>query len=82
MKTIFAKGAAIEDRRLQRGDRLLTVNAIDVTQMSLQETVGLLRDTRVGEAVELCISRQLDGSVPSDLVSERRAEDFFEECRI
>ncbi len=69
VKTIFPKGAAIEDGRLQRGDRLLTVNSIDVTQMSLQETVGLLRETRVGDTVELCISRQRDGSVPHDLVS-------------
>lgn len=69
VKTIFPKGAAIEDGRLQRGDRLLTVNSIDVTQMSLQETVGLLRETRVGDTVELCISRQREGSVPHDLVS-------------
>ncbi len=69
MKTIFPKGAAIDDGRLQRGDRLLTVNSIDVTQMSLQETVGLLRDTHVGDTVELCISRQRDGSIPQDFVS-------------
>ena len=70
VKTIFPKGAAIEDGSLQRGDRLLTVNSIDVTQMSLQETVGLLRETRVGETVELCISRQRDGSVPHDLTND------------
>jgi C-terminal processing protease CtpA/Prc len=69
VKTIFPKGAAIDDGRLQRGDRLLTVNSIDVTQMSLQETVGLLRDTYVGDTVELCISRQRDGSIPQDFVS-------------
>ncbi|CAF1427046.1 unnamed protein product [Adineta steineri] len=70
VKTIFPKGAAIEDGRLQRGDRLLTVNSIDVTQMSLQETVGLLRETRVGDTVEFCISRQRDGLVPSDLIND------------
>jgi partitioning defective protein 3 len=75
VKTIFPKGAAIEDERLQRGDRLLTVNSIDVTQLSLQETVGLLRETRVGETVELCISRQRDGSLPHDLV--RFSKIFF-----
>jgi len=69
VKTIFPKGAAIEDGRLHNGDRLLTVNSIDVTQMSLQETVGLLRDTRIGDTVHLCISRQNDGSLPKDLVS-------------
>ena len=68
MKTIFPKGAAIEDGHLQRGDRLLTVNTIDVTQMTLQETVALLRDTRIGETVEMSISRQREGSVPQDLV--------------
>jgi hypothetical protein len=36
--------------------------------MSLQETVGLLRETRIGDTVHLCISRQTDGSLPKDLV--------------
>lgn len=72
VKTIFPKGAAIEDGRLQRGDRLLMVNSIDITQMSLQETVSLLRDTRVGETVELCISRQRDGTTAQDLVCSER----------
>jgi hypothetical protein len=44
--------------------------------MSLQETVGLLRETRVGETVEVCISRQRDGSIPQDFVSFNR---LFEE---
>ncbi|CAF3309113.1 unnamed protein product [Rotaria sp. Silwood2] len=70
VKTIFPKGAAIEDGRLQRGDRLLTVNSIDVTQMSLQETVGLLRETRIGDTVEFCISRQRDGTLPQDLMND------------
>ena len=69
VKTIFPKGAAIEDGRLRNGDRLLMVNSIDVTQMALQEAVGLLRETRIGETVHLCISRQQDGSLPKDLVS-------------
>ncbi|CAF5079094.1 unnamed protein product, partial [Rotaria sp. Silwood1] len=38
--------------------------------MSLQETVGLLRETRIGETVELCISRQRDGSLPQDLMND------------
>ncbi|CAF3579779.1 unnamed protein product [Rotaria sp. Silwood1] len=70
VKTIFTKGAAIEDGRLHNGDRLLTVNSIDVTQMSLQETVGLLRETKIGDTVHLCISRQHDGSLPEDLVND------------
>ncbi|CAF3377001.1 unnamed protein product [Rotaria socialis] len=70
VKTIFGKGAAVEDGRLRNGDRLLTVNGIDVTQMSLQDTVGLLRETKIGDTVHLCISRQQDGSLPEDLVHE------------
>ncbi|CAF3690986.1 unnamed protein product [Adineta steineri] len=70
VKTIFPKGAAIEDGRLRNGDRLLTVNSIDVTQMSLQDTVGLLRETRIGDTVHLCISRQNDGSLPKDLIND------------
>jgi C-terminal processing protease CtpA/Prc len=79
VKTIFPKGAAIEDGRLQRGDRLLTVNSIDITQLSLQDTVGLLRETHVGDTVELSISRQRDGSLPSDLVNfiEIKSIDFI-----
>ena len=69
VKTIFGKGAAIEDGRLRTGDRLLMVNSIDVTPMSLQDTVGLLRETRVGDTIHLCVSRQQDGSLPKDLVS-------------
>ncbi|CAF4755448.1 unnamed protein product, partial [Rotaria magnacalcarata] len=53
VKTIFGKGAAVEDSRLRNGDRLLTVNGIDVTQMSLQDTVGLLRETKIGDTVHL-----------------------------
>jgi hypothetical protein len=69
VKTIFGKGAAIEDGRLRNGDRLLMVNSIDVTQMSLQDAVGLLRETRIGDTIHLCVSRQQDGSLPKDLVS-------------
>jgi len=70
VKTIFPKGAAIEDGRLQRGDRLLTVNGLEITQMSLQETVLLLRDTRIGETVELGISRQSETTTQHDFINE------------
>ncbi|CAF0908183.1 unnamed protein product, partial [Didymodactylos carnosus] len=72
VKSIFPKGAAIDDGRLQRGDRLLKVNLIDVTNVSLQDTVGLLRETRIGETVELIISRQRDGSLPHDLIVDHQ----------
>jgi hypothetical protein len=38
--------------------------------MSLQEAVGLLRETRINDTVHLCISRQHDGALPKDLVKE------------
>jgi len=77
VKTIFGKGAAIEDGRLRTGDRLLMVNSIDVTQMSLQDTVGLLRETRVGDTIQLCVSRQHDGSLPKDLLNDEVASQMM-----
>jgi partitioning defective protein 3 len=82
VKTIFGKGAAIDDGRLKAGDRLLMVNSIDVTQMSLQDTVGLLRETRIGETINLCISRQQDGSLPKDLVRDSLSRYIFVVCSI
>lgn len=68
VKTIFPKGSAVDDGRLQRGDRLLAVNSIDITKLGLQETVSLLRETRVGDSVELCISRLSEGSTNQETV--------------
>jgi hypothetical protein len=59
IKNILPKGAAITDGRLQRGDRLLKVNKMDMTQKTLHEAVNILRDTKLGSCVELVISRQV-----------------------
>lgn len=44
------------------------MNGLDITQMSLQETVLLLRDTRIGETVELGISRQSETTTQHEFV--------------
>lgn len=59
IKNILPKGAAITDGRLQRGDRLLEVNKLDMTQRTLHEAVNILRNTKLGSVVELIVSRQL-----------------------
>lgn len=59
IKNILPKGAAITDGRLQRGDRLLEVNQIDMTQKTLHEAVNILRNTKLGDCVEIVVSRQV-----------------------
>ncbi|CAF0777257.1 unnamed protein product [Brachionus calyciflorus] len=59
IKNILPKGAAITDGRLQRGDRLLEVNKIDMTQKTLHEAVNILRNTKLGDCVEIVVSRQV-----------------------
>ena len=59
IKNILPKGAAIADGRLQRGDRLLEVNKMDMTQKTLHEAVNILRNTKLGSCVELVVSRQI-----------------------
>ena len=59
IKNILPKGAAITDGRLQRGDRLIKVNKMDMTQKTLHEAVNILRDTKLGSSVELVVSRQV-----------------------
>ena len=59
IKNILPKGAAITDGRLQRGDRLLEVNKMDMTEKTLHEAVNILRNTKLGSCVELVVSRQI-----------------------
>lgn len=59
IKNILPKGAAVTDGRLQRGDRLLEVNQIDMTQKTLHEAVNILRNTKLGDCVEIVVSRQV-----------------------
>ena len=71
VKNILPKGAAIIDGRLQRGDRLLEVNGVDMTLKTLHETVNMLRNTKLGSLVDIVISRQLN-AFPRELVIIRR----------
>ena len=59
IKSILPKGAAVEDGRLERGDRLLEVNGVDMTQKTLHEAVNTLRATKLGSSVEIVVSRQM-----------------------
>ncbi|XP_052411425.1 multiple PDZ domain protein [Carassius gibelio] len=45
VKNIFPKGAAVEDRRLRRGDQLLKVNGKSLEGVTHSEAVELLRKT-------------------------------------
>ena len=59
IKNILPKGAAITDGRLQRGDRLIEVDKLDMTKTTLHEAVNILRNTKLGTCVELVVSRQI-----------------------
>ena len=59
IKNILPKGAAITDGRLQRGDRLIEVDKIDMTKKTLHEAVNILRNTKLGACVEIAVSRQI-----------------------
>lgn len=56
IKSIHSGSAAFKDGRLKIGDRLLSVNGIDVQGMRRPEVVSLLRDTE--GKVTLVVSRQ------------------------
>ncbi|GFU01321.1 partitioning defective 3 homolog [Nephila pilipes] len=58
IKNVLPKGAAIEDGRLQPGDRLLEVNGTPMTGKSQTEAVSILRNISLGKAVQLVVSRQ------------------------
>lgn len=70
IKNILPKGAAIADGRLQRGDRLLEVNGVDMTSKTLHEAVNILRNTKLGSLVNIVVSRQIH-AFPRELVSMR-----------
>lgn len=54
------KGAAVEDGRLRPGDRLLAVNATELTGKSQAEAVAVLRMVPSGSKVKIIVSRQED----------------------
>ncbi|CAD5117588.1 DgyrCDS6346 [Dimorphilus gyrociliatus] len=59
VKNILPRGAAITDGKLQKGDRILKVNGIDMTEKTQEEAVNLLKQVRQGSSVDLVVSRQV-----------------------
>ncbi|XP_036035557.1 multiple PDZ domain protein isoform X10 [Onychomys torridus] len=46
VKTVFAKGAAAEDRRLKRGDQIIAVNGQSLEGVTHEEAVAILKQTK------------------------------------
>uniref|UniRef100_S4RAG3 PDZ domain-containing protein n=1 Tax=Petromyzon marinus TaxID=7757 RepID=S4RAG3_PETMA len=57
IKHILPRGAAIADGRLHAGDRLIMVNGVDVSSMSQDQVVSILRGVHPGSSVDLLVSR-------------------------
>ena len=57
IKSIRSGGAAFQDSRLKLGDRLLSVNGVDIQGMRRPEVVRLLREAQ--GRVSLVVSRQV-----------------------
>ncbi|XP_038574850.1 par-3 family cell polarity regulator beta a isoform X3 [Micropterus salmoides] len=70
VKSILQRGAAVQDGRLQPGDRILEVNGVDMTGRSQEELVAMLRSTKQGESVCLVVARQEDIFLPRELKGE------------
>lgn len=66
IKNILPKGSAVKDGRLKPGDRLLKVNEVEVTGLSQDEAVAVLKNVSPGSVVNLLVSRQ-DVDVISNL---------------
>ncbi|XP_075969691.1 uncharacterized protein LOC142972448 isoform X4 [Anticarsia gemmatalis] len=57
IKNILPKGAAVTDRRLRAGDRLVSVNGVSVAGRTQQQVVALLRNTPTDSTVEIVVER-------------------------
>uniref|UniRef100_A0A671YXS7 Par-3 family cell polarity regulator n=1 Tax=Sparus aurata TaxID=8175 RepID=A0A671YXS7_SPAAU len=66
VKNILPRGAAIQDGRLKKGDRLLEVSGVDLNGKSQEEVVALLRATPMGGIVTLLVTRQEDSLLPRE----------------
>ncbi|XP_065226189.1 partitioning defective 3 homolog isoform X2 [Planococcus citri] len=60
IKNILPKGAAVEDGRLRCGDRLLSVNGVDLTGKTQADAVTELRNVPMNGIVKIVVSRQED----------------------
>lgn len=56
----FWQGAAVEDGRLKCGDRLLSINGVDLTGKTKDDAVAELRNVPMGRKVKIVVSRQED----------------------
>ncbi|XP_030254878.1 partitioning defective 3 homolog [Sparus aurata] len=70
VKNILPRGAAIQDGRLKKGDRLLEVSGVDLNGKSQEEVVALLRATPMGGIVTLLVTRQEDSLLPREVPEE------------
>jgi len=57
---IYFQGAAVEDGRLQPGDRLLAVDDVELTGKTQAQAVAVLRKVSSGAKVKIVVSRQED----------------------
>ncbi|XP_041834486.1 par-3 family cell polarity regulator beta a isoform X2 [Melanotaenia boesemani] len=81
VKNILPRGAAVEDGRLQPGDRILEVNGVDMTGRSQEELVAMLRSTKQGESVHVVVARQEDIFLPRELKGESTSSRALEDGR-
>ncbi|XP_061411624.1 partitioning defective 3 homolog isoform X3 [Lethenteron reissneri] len=72
IKHILPRGAAIADGRLHAGDRLIMVNGVDVSSMSQDQVVSVLRGVHPGSSVDLLVSRH-DALLPPPLQQAERS---------
>lgn len=66
----WSQGAAVEDGRLKCGDRLLSVNGVDLTGKTQKDAVDEFRKVLPGGKVKLVVSRQEEVQSKSE-VSDR-----------
>ncbi|CAG5932750.1 unnamed protein product [Menidia menidia] len=81
VKNILPRGAAVEDGRLQPGDRILEVNGVDMAGRSQEELVAMLRSTKQGESVSVLVVRQEDIFLPRELKGEETSSQVMEDGR-
>ncbi|XP_076326101.1 partitioning defective 3 homolog isoform X3 [Tachypleus tridentatus] len=77
VKNILPKGAAVQDGRLNPGDRILEVNGVEMTGLSQTEAVRILKNIPQGEYVNLVVSRQ--ERIPA--ISHIRSQDVVSKKR-
>ncbi|XP_078490636.1 partitioning defective 3 homolog isoform X10 [Ciona intestinalis] len=85
IRNILPTGAAVQDGRLQAGDRLLEVNGEDMNGKTQEDAVAILRGIVIGSLVNLVVSRQnetlprklKDDPVTDKVIREENMKEFF-----